>query len=297
MMSRSPNMPTDLLRTFVTVIDLGGHTRAADALGRSQPAISLQIKRLEQLVDAKLIVQRGRNFTLTEDGEILAVYARQILRLNDEAMGKFRSTEASGAIRVGLPTDYAVTYLQSMLTQLARTEPDIELEIYCDLSRSLHDALHSDDVDIIVAHTRPGASQYLVRSWREQPIWVTSATGECHLANPIPLATHPDGCEYRNRMVQALTRSEHPWRIAFTSPGIKALQQAVVDGLGVSVMTGKTCIEGMRILDDGDGYPRLDEIKVGLYYKHPRLSQAGLVVVNRLISALDEAAARTEAAA
>ena len=83
---RSINLPTDLLRTFVSVIDLGGYTRAADALGRTQPAVSLQMKRLEELLDARLITHEGRELKLTEEGEALAVYARQLLRLNDEGL-------------------------------------------------------------------------------------------------------------------------------------------------------------------------------------------------------------------
>ncbi len=290
MMRRTPNIPTDLLRTFITVIDLGSHTKAADALGRSQPAVSLQIKRLEDVVGAKLMAQRGRQFSLTGEGEVLAVYARQILRLNDEAMGELRGSEAAGGIRVGLPTDYAIAFLQSMLTDLAIEHADIELEIHCGLSRYLHDALHGDELDMVVAITQSGASSYLVRSWREQPVWVCAADSTKHGANPVLLVSHPEGCEYRNRMVQALARVERPWRTAFTSPGIGALQQAVIDGMGVSAMTRKTCIEGMRILDEKDNFPRLDEIGIGLYYKHPRLTDAGLLVANRLITALDEAA-------
>ncbi len=294
MMSRTPNIPTDLLRSFVTVIDLGGHTKAAEVLGRSQPAVSLQIKRLEQVVESKLIVQRGRNFKLTEAGEVLALYARQILRLNDEAMSKFRNPAATGTIRVGLPTDYAVAFLQSMLTEFAAKQADIELEIHCDLSRRLRGSLHSDDLDIVVALTQTGASEHLVRSWQEQPIWVTGSKSTPHEADPVPLVSHPEGCEYRNRMVHALARTGRGWRIAFTSPGISALQKAVMDGVGVSAMTRKTCIQGMRVLGEEDGYPELSTFAVGLYYKHPRLSPAGLLVINRLISALDEAAAERE---
>lgn len=104
---RAINLPTDLLRAFITVIDLGGYTRAGEALGRTQPAISLQMKRLEELLDAILITHEGRELKLTEQGEALAVYARQLLRLNDEAVAKLKGRSAQGLLRVGLPTDFS----------------------------------------------------------------------------------------------------------------------------------------------------------------------------------------------
>ena len=91
---QSTNLPTDLLRTFVTVLDLGGYTRAAELLGRTQPAISLQMRRLEGIVGTKLVTLQGRDLRLTEDGEILSMYARQILRLNDDAVAKFQGIDA-----------------------------------------------------------------------------------------------------------------------------------------------------------------------------------------------------------
>ena len=120
---RAINLPTDLLRAFVSVIDLGGYTRAADALGRTQPAISLQMKRLEELAGARLITHEGRELKLTEDGEALAVHARQILRLNDEAVARLKGRQAKGQLRIGLPTDFAVAFLQAALTML-QTELD-----------------------------------------------------------------------------------------------------------------------------------------------------------------------------
>ena len=146
---QTQNLPTDLLRTFVTVTDLGGYTRAAESLGRTQPAISLQMRRLEKIVGTTLITQKGRTFQLTEQGETLSRYAREILRLNDEAIGRFHPATATGVIRVGLPTDFAVAYLQRALTEFSMSHDDIDLEIRCDLSRVLLDALHRDDLDIV----------------------------------------------------------------------------------------------------------------------------------------------------
>ncbi len=285
----NPNLPTELLRTFVTVIDLGGFTKAGTVLGRTQPAISLQMRRLEQLVDAKLIHQVGRSLQLTEQGEMLAVYARQILCLNDEAVARFRSRNAAGTLRVGLPTDYAVAFLQRMMTEYAAGHPEVRLEIRCELSRELLDDLRKDELDIVIAMTSEGVAQYLARAWVERPIWVTAVKSSVHKRQPLPIVVHPEGCEYRNRIMQALNSAQRDWQVAYCSPGISGLQNAVLAGLGVSALTNRTFLDGMKILSKRDGFPALADIRVGLYYKHPRQTEAGVRLVNHIIASLDDA--------
>ena len=165
------NFQTDLLRTFVSVIDLGGYTKAGDALGRTQPAISLQMRRLEEIVGAPLVIQKGRSRTLTGEGETLLSYAREILRLNDEAASFFRRSSVSGVLRIGLPTDYAVAFLQGVLTQYTAQHPDVALEIHCDWSPAVLDKLHADELDIAIAMMASGRAPYLSRAWVERPIW------------------------------------------------------------------------------------------------------------------------------
>lgn len=283
------NLPTDLLRTFITVIDLGGFTRAGDALNRTQPAISLQVRRLEELVGTKLILHDGRALKLSDAGVSLAAYARQILRLNDEAVSRFHKINALGALRVGLPTDYVTAFLQEGLTNFMRDNKNVEVEIHCDLSRHLLDLLSRDQLDLTVALIREDEHNYLVKAWEEQPIWTTSAAGASYTRDPVPLVAHPEGCEYRNRMVAALNATGRSWRIAYSNPGISGLQNAVENDLGVSALTHKTQSDSMRILNEDDGFPTLEKIRIGMFYKHARMTDAGLMLVNHLIECLDEA--------
>jgi DNA-binding transcriptional LysR family regulator len=284
------NLPTDLLRAFVSVIDLGGFTKAADALGRSQPAISLQLRRLEDLIGAKVIIVEGRSLKLTEEGETLIVYARQLLRLNDEAIAKFSANPSGGLLRIGLPTDFASAYLQEVISEFARNTPGVKIEIHCDLSRQVLHWLHSNELDIAIGILNRDSNPYLVRSWEERPIWAAATEGDTHRRRPIPLASHPEGCEYRSRMTAALRAIGREWRIVYTNPGIGGLQRAVSTGLGVSALTRKTLLPDMRILSIKDGFPELETIKIGLFYKHPRLTAAGLTLVDTLIAHMDEAA-------
>ncbi len=283
------NLPMNLLRTLTAVIDLGGYTRAADALGRTQPAISLQIKRLESLLDARLIVHSGREMKLTEHGETLVQFARQILRLNDEAVARFSDRSATGILRVGLPTDYSVSFLQDAMAAFAKQHKGITLEIQCDLSRHLIEALRHDQLDMAVGILSEGDNPFLVREWEDTPVWAAPLEFKVNQTDTVPLVGHPEGCEYRDRMISALAKAGRKWRVAYTSPGISGLQQAVTSGLGVSALTRKTIAPGMKILTKRDGFPPMANFRIGLFYKHARLTDGGLMLVNLLIDYLDEA--------
>lgn len=286
-MAALTNLPTDLLRTFIAVVELGGHSKAGALLGRSQPAISLQIRRLEELVRASLLSQEGRTIQPTSAGEALLSYAREMIRINDEAVNHFHRSDKSGVLRIGLPTDYAVAFLQRTITRFSREHPDVELEVHCDLSRELHQHLRADDLDIIIAVMSNARMPYLSRAWGEQPIWA-AAEGFNNVAHrPVPLGAHPEGCDYRARMIQALDAAERRWRIVYTGPGISGLQNAVLNGLCVTALTNATMLPGMRVLREADGFPPLEPLRVGLFYKHPRLSAAGLQLVSDLVAGLD----------
>ena len=290
-MAAITNLPTDLLRTFIAVVELGGHSKAGALLGRSQPAISLQIRRLEELIRSPLLSQEGRTIQPTSAGEALLSYAREMIRINDEAVSYFHRSDKTGVLRIGLPTDYAVAFLQRAITSFSQENPDVELEVHCDLSRELHQHLRADDLDVIVAVMPSTRMPYLSRAWGEQPIWA-AAEGFRNMAHrPVPLGAHPEGCDYRARMIQSLDTAERRWRIVYTGPGISGLQNAVLNGLCVTALTRATILPGMRVLDESDGFPPLEPLRVGLFYKHPRLSAAGLQLVSELVAGLDNVGA------
>lgn len=283
------NLPTDLLRTFVTVIEVGSYTYAATLLGRTQPAISLQIKRLEELVDQPLIVRKGRHVVLTERGELLIDQARQILRLNDIAVSQFDRYSEKSSLRIGLPVDYGVRMLQSSLTRIVQKNPNIKLDIRCDLSNNLIAGLHKDELDIAVGLYPGNDQQFLYRSWLEKPVWVAASGLDVRNLEELPLVTHPYGCIYRTRMTEALKQAERRWRVAFSSPGIGSIQQAILDGLGVSCLTGPTMLDGMERLQSDYGLPPLEPLHIGLFYRQTRLRQDGHHFVNEIELTLKQA--------
>jgi|TARA_B110000211_G_scaffold156757_1_gene177592 DNA-binding transcriptional LysR family regulator len=276
------NLPTNLLRTFVTVVEVEGFTKAANILGRTQPAISLQVQRLEQLVGHKLILRVGKDVSLTEQGESLAVYARQILQLNDIAIAHFEPRNKGETIRVGLPLDYAVNLLQTKLTELIKNNPDFRIEIRCDLSRNLIELLRKNEIDIAVALFEGNDQQFLFQNWTEKPTWVGAKNFTPPLNLEIPLVVHPHGCVYRDRMTTALKLAGLRWRIAFSSPGIGALQRAVCDGLGFSCLTEPTLRKGMASLSVVDGLPSLEPLHIGLFARQAQLGTAGYIIIDQI---------------
>ncbi len=284
---RIVNLPTDLLRTFVTVIEVKSHTRAADLLNRSQPAVSLQIKRLETLVGYKLIQQKGRSMHVSEKGEALAMHARQILRLNDMAVGLFERTDMETDLRIGLPLDYGVRLLQQEVTALMQENAALKLTMSCDLSQNLHDALLRDELDIIVALYQDGDPQFLVQKWREQPVWVAAQNMRPTQFEELPLVAHPVGCVYRHRMTDALRSVERNWKVIFSSPDIDAVQEAVRGGLGFTILTAPTTQNGMRQVPTSEGLPPLEPLRIGLFYRQTRLGSWGNIVAERLTQTIE----------
>ena len=139
----------------------------------------------------------------------------------------------------------------------------------------------------IIATMNSPRMPYLSRSWIEQPIWVAADSFVPDPERPVPLGAHLEGCDYRSRMIDALDGAGRRWRVVYTGPGISGLQNAVQNGLCVTALTKATLLSGMRELTEDEGFPRLEQLRVGLFYKHPRLTAAGLHLVSELVASLE----------
>lgn len=282
MMRKYTNLQTDLLRTFVTVVDLRNYTETGRILGRTQPAISLQIKRLEEIAGAKLLAHKGKQVELTPDGQTLLGYAREILRLNDRAVANLHQSAFLGTLRVGLPVDYSIEYFQSIIARFSHENPAVLLDVRCDRSPELLSALKADDLDMTIAITDSMPAPHVSVYWSERPVWVCARDHRIDPDQPLKVIAHPDGCFYRKRMIDALDTEGRDWRVSFESLGVSALQKAVLDGMGVTALTKKTLLPGMRLLSPTDGFPKLSRIHVGLFYKHVKLSDAALMLIEKI---------------
>lgn len=258
------NLPTDVLRAFVTVIEVGGFTQAGEILGRSQPAISLQIKRLEELVDEKLLLRIGSNIELTDAGKTMLSYAKRILALNDEAIASFNTNEMSGIVRLGLPSEFALTLLPKIVSRFCQTYPNVTLEVTSDLSRNLTTDFQKKRFDLVLAlHQDPdNAEQELITT--DELVWVGSHDALINQDKALPLIAAPDGCIYRNRVIEQLNQQQIPWHIVFTIPDLTGIRTAIEEGLGITALAKSTVPQELKILKTSERLPELGKIGISL---------------------------------
>ncbi len=261
------SIPTDLLRAFVTIIDLRGYTRAGEQLGRTQPAISLQMKKLQDLLGVSLFAKEG-GAQLTERGELVAGYARQILALNDEMMLKLSSRESTGKLRLGIPNDYADHFLPKLMASFARNGADITFDVVCDISHNLLEGLRKGQYDIVVAMTPDGPSEGAFMTWKEPLAWVGAAEQASRPADAgkqLRIVCYPEGCLYRRNMLTALQRDGRNFEIVYTSPSLSGLEAAVGAGFGMTVLARRIIPAALRIVEPSSHLPRLADVVVGIY--------------------------------
>ncbi len=261
------NLSMDTLRTFVTIHELGSFTQAGNMLGRSQPAISLQVKRLEATLGVSLFNRSSVQLELTQAGVLFAVKARQILKLNDEIISQFIKPDLSGRLHLGLPSEFATTLLPKIVGRFAQSYPNVTLEVTSDLSRNLLSKADSKGFDLILAlhDSVTGAGNGRVKV--DELVWVTSHAHSAHLQDTVPLIAAPDGCIYRDRAIKTLNQIKQPWRIIYTIPDLTGIQAAIEEGLGVTVLAKSTVPDNLSIIRTCEKFPKLGKIGINLINK------------------------------
>jgi DNA-binding transcriptional LysR family regulator len=253
----------DQLRTFVAIADMGSFTKAADVVHKTQSAVSMQMKRLEERVGRPVFERDGRASRLTEDGERLLDYARRIVRLNAECVASFNEADLTGRVRLGLPDDYAECYLPEILARFSRSNPRAEVTVVCEPTPNLLDRVQHGDLDLaIITHVDRRGPSEIVRV--EQLLWVTSARHAIHEETPVPLALGRPSCDWRQSATAALEGLGRPFRVLFVSWHSTAVGAAVTAGLAVSVLPESAIRSGMRIIGPSEGFPALPSCKIGL---------------------------------
>jgi DNA-binding transcriptional LysR family regulator len=263
----------DQLRTFVAIAEMGSFTAAADVVHKTQSAVSMQMRRLEERVGRPIFMRDGRQSRLTEDGRRLLVYARRLIRLNDETLAAFLDPGLAGSVRLGIPDDYADRLLPTVLAGFSRINPAIDIYVDCQRTHVIHDLIREGDLDLgIVSHGAVnGVSSEVIR--REKLFWVSSRDHCTHELDPLPLALGPEDCCWRSEAVRALDREGRRFRVSYTSGAALALTGAVLAGLAVSVMPESALRPSMRILGAREGFPELGHTEIGIiradHAKHP----------------------------
>ena len=256
-----------LLRTFVAVLDRGSVTAAARHVGRTQSAVSQQLQRLEASVGRSLLVREGRRSSLTPEGELLLRYARDMLRLSDEARRRLQGGVVSGRVRFGVPDLYAAYLLPEALASFARAYPRVEIDLHCAMSTRLLASLEAGEIDLALVTGRGGALDDGREVRREPLVWVAGEGARPEEQDVLPLAMLPPRAHYRDLALAALDRVGRSWRIVCVSESIAGLQAAVFAGLAVSVVARCAVSPGMRVIpSNAKRLPALPDVFLKLHY-------------------------------
>lgn len=281
----------DQLRTFIAIAETGSFTRAAEVVHKTQSAVSMQMKRLEERIGKPIFERDGRQSKLTEDGERLLDYARRIVKLNAEALTTIASTNLTGRVRLGVPDDYADRYLPEIMARFSRSHPDVELTVQCEPTVQLVGLIDRGELDLaIVTHDAAGRPAEVIR--RERMLWVSSSRHAVHLEEPLPLAlarpyVGDRMCPWRRAALPKLEEIGRPYRILYTSSNSTALSAAVLAGLAVSVFPESGLRPGMRVLGPGDGFPPLPAFDIGLMRNPHESSELADALAVHIIQGLD----------
>lgn len=258
------NLPMDLLRAFVTIVEFNSFTKAGELLGRSQPAISLQMNRLEDMLGETLLMRDGKNLSLTIAGETIFEYAKQILSLNDLAVSECTKSTVMGKVRLGIPSEFATILLPKIVGRFAKAYPNITLEVNCELSKTLlsRSGKAAHDVILALQNNPLEESDNLVKT--DNLVWVSGPEYNPNKPPPVPLIVAPEGCIYRQRAVRTLNKIKQPWQIVYNIPDLTGIQYAIQEGLGVTVLAKSTVPENLKIIANSQRYPDLGSVGISL---------------------------------
>ena len=267
------NLDMDVLRTLAVAMDLGGFSKAAERLGRSQSAVSLQMRRLEERVGRPLFRREGRGLALTDAGDVVLSYARQILELNDQAVAAARGIAIGGSVRFGVPQDFGDSWLPGVLARFSRAHPSVLIEVRVDRANKLVERIAEGGLDLALMWGNPSVAN-TVTVQRLPMVWIGLKGYAVPRGDTVPLALFESPCVFRQPGVEALERTHRPWRLAFTSPSLSGLWAAAAAGLGVTVRTPLGLPSPLAVLGKSSGLPKLPQIALSLYTAQPEPPQA-----------------------
>ena len=264
-MSLPPGLDPDLLRAFVFIAEDASFTRAAQRVGRTQSAISMQMQRLESALGHRLLSRgKGGHVQLTPHGQYLLAHAREMLALNDQIWTSFQAPAVQGTVRLGTPDDYALRYVPQVLRRFAERHPSVQVEVLCLPSNLLVERLRAGELDLTLCSDGHEPSGWPVTELRRAPLaWVTSTTYAPHRQDPLPLALATgEHCTWSRAAQRTLDSAGRHYRVAYAAGTLMGTLAPVVAGLAVTVSPTSWLPEGLRTMRADEGMPALPEFSV-----------------------------------
>jgi DNA-binding transcriptional LysR family regulator len=280
----------DLLRTFQAVVRFEQFLAAATFLNRSPSAVSLHIRRLEEIAGGRLLERDNQTVTLTPLGRRFSLQSAELLGLHDRLVAGFTAPTVSGRVRLGISEEYATDLLGCIWHPLTSRYPQIELEVETASSGGLSDRLQRGQLDIalLVRRVDSAAEGVVLHTFgTTEPVWVAAPGYQLAQDKPVPLALHGEGCPYRTVAVAALTRHERPWRMVIMTAGVSALESTIKAGMAIGIVDRSRVSGQMRILGASDGLPVLPLHELHLVKAAGSLSDACEVLIELIGDHLD----------
>jgi DNA-binding transcriptional LysR family regulator len=256
------DLQLDWLRAFVAVVDAGSLTAAAPHVHRSQSALSMQLKKLEDAVGRAVLTRGPRHLQLTPSGLELLGYARRMLELHGEAQAALKGAAIRGQLTLGVPDDYAIAYLTPVLRSFATRHAGVEITLVCEQSTLLIPKVTRGEIDLaVISRDKPQRGTLL---FHEPLVWVGAAQHEIWRRDPLPIAVYEPGSLARRDALAALARHRRRYRIVYNSSSLAGHLAAVESGLAVAVLTRCSMPAGLQLLQQRHGLPALPTLQVAL---------------------------------
>ena len=261
-----PLLDTDTLRTFVAIAENGSFTRAAHQVFRTPSALSMQIKRLEETLGQSLFIREARRVSLTPEGEVLLGYGRRLLKLNEEAVGRFLAPSLEGSVRLGTPDDVGTRVLPQVLTRFARSHPAVQVNV--NAGRSIDLLKRLDDGELDLALVTLGHSDLSAKRGEvvhtEPLVWAGRDGGVAVQRSPLPLSLANHGCAWREMALGALDKAQISYRVAYNSEHCAGQEAAMLADLAVAPFPASLVQPPLRVLGPENGLPALGDYQIAL---------------------------------
>jgi DNA-binding transcriptional LysR family regulator len=283
-----PVLELDVMKTFVAIAETGNFTTAAEAVFRTPSAVSMQIKKLEEILKVSLFRRDARSVTLTHHGEILLSYAKRMISLNNEAVSRFIMPEMSGIVRLGAPDDIGELMLPGILRHLSDAWPQLAIDVTIDSSANLHRGVEEGRLDLALYNflnaVRADPSEKVMT---EKLVWVGKRHGQAHLKTPLPISVWDSGCSWRTIALERLAESKIDFRIAYFCGSHMGQTAAIRADIAIAPLARFLVQDDMIVLGERDGLPDLGTYDIGLAVR-PGAAKPVLAVADYVRSVLSD---------
>jgi len=261
-----PLLELDLLKTIVAIAETGNFSSAGEILFRTPSAVSMQVKRVEELLGRPVFRRDSRSVTPTPEGELVLEHGRRLLALNNQMVAQFTQPEVAGVVQIGATDDVAERMLPELLQRFAQTHCCVTVDVVVDSSSTLVEKVKSGSMDmaLITYNPRKKLRSGMEAIYSERLTWAGLRNGVSFEKRPLPISVWEEGCSWRHTGLSSLEKAGIDHRVAFMSAHISGQRAAILADLAVAPIPVSCCVDNIVELTERDGLPELESYGVGM---------------------------------